>query len=231
MKVPTGGDLFTRRVARYRIGCALDALSFKVALGRIRTVALALSPRKAPSRALNLGHLSRRRVDVVSRFRSLNAFPGIRGSRPATTAHLSNERSVAISRQHRDTLRKELLEDVRALGVVAQRTGDASLAPSLQRRLAEGLRLLEDLAADREDDVGAFALTMPREQLERALMRFHAQAIEELDHLRVELAIVDARQVPHGRQTRESLGRTIARALALRCACLLTLTALAGSAG
>jgi hypothetical protein len=135
---------------------------------------------------------------------------------------LIRRKSATLRDGHRDVLRNALRQEVHALEVTAD-TESGTLAESLRLRLGTDRRLLEDLDAAVPDGRGVYALTVPREELELTLTRFHAQALDELDLLREEL---EAIRPTEGARAGDALHRGIERALALRYACLAALFSL-----
>jgi hypothetical protein len=131
---------------------------------------------------------------------------------------------VAVRPEHREVLLRALRQEVHALEAITDLEPSGTLAERLRLRLVSDLRLLEDLDADGPDHRGMYALTVPREELELTLTRFHEQAIEELELLGNELG-ASARRTEEPR-AEDSIHDGIARALALRYACLAVLFSL-----
>ena len=131
---------------------------------------------------------------------------------------------AAVRSEHREALLRALRQEVHALEAIADVEPSGTLAESLRLRLVSDLRLLEDLGADGPDHRGMYAVTVPREELELTLTRFHEQALEELELLGDELGASPRRtEEPHAE---DSIHEGIARALALRYACLAALFSL-----
>jgi hypothetical protein len=137
---------------------------------------------------------------------------------------LTTEHSPALSRRHRDAIRRELLADVRALEAVGRSVYPLTVAKPLQLRLAENLHMLEDLAADRADDRDMFPLTMLRGQLTTVLARALDQAVEELRLL--DGGVADTACARETHRSDGSVRRRLAAARELRDACLAALEAL-----
>ncbi len=137
---------------------------------------------------------------------------------------MTTEHSPALSRRHRDAIRRELLADVRALEAVGRSVYPLTVAKPLQLRLAENLHMLEDLAADRADDRDMFPLTMLRGQLTTVLARALDQAVEELRLL--DSGVADTACARETHRSDGSVRRRRAAASELKDACLAALEAL-----
>jgi hypothetical protein len=151
------------------------------------------------------------------------AITGTRSARDYRASQLlTRETPTTLRAEHRDALRSALRHEVLALEVIADTELPGTFAESLRLRLESDQRLLDDLDAATADDRGMYAFTMPREELERTLTRFHEQAFEELGLLRKELEVYG----PTAARGEEAIHRGIDRALALRYACLAALFSL-----
>lgn len=91
---------------------------------------------------------------------------------------------MTINRRYRDALYDGLLTDLSAHGdiTIHLRNDDAAEAKRLHHRFKGELRLLDDLAWEREPEAEQFELTMPPRQLRPIIERVYWTAVAELNN-------------------------------------------------
>jgi hypothetical protein len=94
----------------------------------------------------------------------------------------SPDEGIRITREQRDAIYADVLTHLSAIGDVHLMIehGKYEEAHRFRREFEEDLRLLDDLGWREEALAEAFELTMPADQLARAMQRFHDRASEAL---------------------------------------------------
>lgn len=94
----------------------------------------------------------------------------------------SPQAGIALSREQRDAIHADVLNHLSGIGDLFMHVeqGNYKTAQRLRREFEEDLRLLDDLGWAEDDPAESFELTMPRDQLARAMQRLHDRNAESL---------------------------------------------------
>jgi hypothetical protein len=94
----------------------------------------------------------------------------------------SPQPGIALSREQRDAIHADVLNHLSGVGDVYLmiERGELADAQRLRREFEEDMRLLDDLGWAEDDTAESFELTMPRDQLARAMRRLHDRNAEAL---------------------------------------------------